>query len=994
MIYTENFPVSFSPTAHPKAVVRGPKVRFTVLTSRLLRLEFDPKEIFEDRPSQPFWCRNLPVPEFQIRTNDFWLEIETSDLRLRYDYQDERFSKENISITLKKSGKQWQGERLAADNLLGTARTLDDVDGTLRLEPGLISRSGWAVYDDSCSLVFNEAGWLQARERNGETQDYYFFGYGKDYQACLNDFEKLAGRPPMIPRYILGNWWSRYWAYSADELLGLMDEFKANGVPLSVCVVDMDWHITKTGNASSGWTGYSWDRELFPDPKGFIKALHDRGLKTSLNLHPADGVFPHEDQYPEMAARLGIDPKIQKPIDFDIANPEFTRAYFEVLHHPHEADGVDFWWMDWQQGTRSKMQGLDPLWWLNHLHFYDLARNGDKRAFVFSRWGGLGNHRYPIGFSGDTHVTWESLAFQPYFTATAANVGFGWWSHDIGGHMEGIEDPELYLRWVQFGVFSPILRLHCTNNPFHERRPWGYDAETERLSKHAMRLRHAFIPYLYSMAKRFNRHFKALIQPMYHNYPHLEPAYHSYDQYAFGSELIAAPFLQPAQPDIRLSRQVVWMPEGQWFAFFSGESVQGNGIMPVYGDKSDIPVFAKAGAVVPLAPLPEWGGVDNPEVLEIHCFPGADNRFELFEDDGLETGSVLPIIQIWNENLWQIRIDPVEGSTHHLPETRTIEFFLRGLGSIGKVDVAVNGKPIKMEYTIDSASKTLRLSPVTLQHGDQLSLNITPEENQFAFSDYRLAQCQKIVRALPINTLKKRELYQNLPKLLSNPDRLESYQLYLKPEQFRALVETITGCGWHERELPGQSGKEIILWNNNNYFGVTAKFAAFDLRRQAYVTQGPIPRYAVYKIQNGRVQLKEGLRDSDNTLEFSEWLQKLSGMRLNLPDEFEVVLQIEIQDKRQAAYLHIQGQQLKVEMGSHPHSTISLAASLQDLTAMINHQVAPVELITRGRLQVNGNLELLQQLDAVLAYTQPDIFHLENARLDVDWLGVYQTKII
>src|SRR5690606_29482521 len=122
------------------------------------------------------------------------------------------------------------------------------------------------------------------------------------------------------------------------------------------------------------------------------------------------------------------------------------------------------------------------------------------RTFIFSRWGGLGNHRYPIGFSGDTHVTWRSLAYQPYFTATAANVGYGWWSHDIGGHTFGIEEPELYLRWVQYGVFSPIFRLHSTKNHFHERLPWKYDAEIGRLASDMLRLRHQLIPYLYSMS--------------------------------------------------------------------------------------------------------------------------------------------------------------------------------------------------------------------------------------------------------------------------------------------------------------------------------------------------------------------------------------------------------------------------------------------------------------------------------------------------------------
>lgn len=145
----------------------------------------------------------------------------------------------------------------------------------------------------------------------------------------------------------------------------------------------MDWHITKTGNTSDGWTGYTWNTELFPDPSAFIKWLHEQGLRTDLNLHPARGIHPHELQYEEMAQWMGIDPASQKAIPFDITDPHFAEGYFDILHHPKEQAGVDFWWMDWQQGQKSRVPGLDPLWWINHLHYFDLGRDGRKRPFVF-----------------------------------------------------------------------------------------------------------------------------------------------------------------------------------------------------------------------------------------------------------------------------------------------------------------------------------------------------------------------------------------------------------------------------------------------------------------------------------------------------------------------------------------------------------------------------------------------------------------------------------
>ena len=223
--------------------------------------------------------------------------------------------------------------------------------------------------------------------------------------------------------------------------------------------------------------------------------LHERGLAVSLNVHPADGVRAHEDAYPKVAERMGIDPASKLPVNFDPADPEFLEAYLEELHHPLEDDGVDFWWLDWQQGEVTKLPGLDPLWLLNHFHFLDSARNG-RRPLTFSRYAGIGSHRYPVGFSGDTVVCWASLEFQPEFTATASNAGYGWWSHDIGGHFFGVKDDELVTRWVQLGVFSPILRLHSTADRFIAKEPWRFGEVARRLIGESLRLRHRLVPYI------------------------------------------------------------------------------------------------------------------------------------------------------------------------------------------------------------------------------------------------------------------------------------------------------------------------------------------------------------------------------------------------------------------------------------------------------------------------------------------------------------------
>lgn len=410
------------------------------------------------------------------------------------------------------------------ENYGGTARTLDGVDGRCRLEKGVLARSGYASLDDSSSMLFDGEGWVASRRsggKEGKRIDGYLFAYGLDFKAAMKAFYAVSGKQPLIPRWALGNWWSRYHAYSAEEYLELMDRFRREDVPLSVAVIDMDWHyVHEERVTTSGWTGYSWNKELFPDPKRFCEALHEKRLKVTLNDHPADGVHAFEDAYEDMAKAMQFDTSQKNPIQFNPTDKNFFDAFFDVLHRKLEDDGVDFWWIDWQQGTFSRIPGIDPLWMLNHFHFLDNARDG-KRPLIFSRYGGPGSHRYAVGFSGDTKVSWASLDFQPEFTAAASNIGYGWWSHDIGGHMYGGKDDELSTRWVQYGVFSPIMRLHSTLSDWMSKEPWNYRKESQEIMEHFLRLRHRLIPYLYTMNVRSAIEDEPLVQPLYWQYPRI-----------------------------------------------------------------------------------------------------------------------------------------------------------------------------------------------------------------------------------------------------------------------------------------------------------------------------------------------------------------------------------------------------------------------------------------------------------------------------------------
>ena len=690
-------------TADERAVVQGEKYRFTVLTSQLIRLEYQENGMFVDALSQRVQNRRFSVPQFEVRETEQNLEIITEQLHLKYDKQ--AFSRVGLSIAVKGEGCIWNwyyGAEIR--DLKGTARTLDEADGAIPLEAGLISRGGFTVLDDSRSILLTEDGWVCARENQG--LDLYFFGYGHEYEKCLKDFYKLCGGTPLIPRFALGNWWSRYYRYTQEEYQKLIERFEQEKIPLSVAVIDMDWHLVDIDPTyGSGWTGYTWNEELFPDYRGFLNWLHKHHLKVSLNVHPADGVRAFEKQYSAMAEAMGMDPEKKETVEFDLTDPRFMKAHFDLICHPYEKEGVDFWWLDWQQGTRTRMEGLDPLWMINYLHYQDSLREG-KRGMTFSRYAGIGSHRYPIGFSGDTVVSWESLDFQPYFTATASNVGYGWWSHDIGGHMFGYRDEELTARWVQLGVFSPILRLHSTCNVYIHKEPWLFHATYRETMGRYLRLRHELIPYLYSMNVLASWEGQPLVRPMYYKNPEKDEAYMVPNEYYFGTELLACPITQKTDAS-GLALFKAWIPEGKWFDIFNGRIYEGDRSLTLVRDVEEIPVLAKAGGIIPYAVLTDGeNGVNNPAALRVQIFAGNDGEFHLYEDKD-DNEQWTDTLFTWNWEEKSLLIHRAAGALQGIPAKRSWKLEFWGVTREKMAQVKVDGRMLETECTYDDRKNVL-----------------------------------------------------------------------------------------------------------------------------------------------------------------------------------------------------------------------------------------------------------------------------------------------
>lgn len=749
---THRLPIATMSTAvpAPTGIVGGrdgQKFRFTVLGDGLLRLEWAPDCIFEDRPSAFAANRDkASIPKYEVKESYDTLEIITSRFHLTYNLQE--FAAHGLyALVFGFTRSLWRYKE-EQPNLGSTCRTLDDVDGRIhkgrgqeiRLEPGVISTKGYALINDSYSMLFEDNGFVASRRPGENRLDCYLFAYGHDYRDAIQALYSISGPTPLLPRWALGNWWSRYHRYTAKSYIELIDMFQKQGIPLSVAVIDMDWHLVDDPrvieSGQTGWTGYTWNKDLFPDPPAFLRELRIRKLATSLNDHPADGIHSYEDKYQAVAKALHHDTSNSKPIPFNCVSPEYLHAYFNILLRPLEEDGCDFWWIDWQQGPFSLLKGVDPLWVLNHYHFLHNAKIGNRYPIIFSRYAGPGSHRYPIGFSGDTHVSWASLDFQPEFTATASNIGYGWWSHDIGGHMSGIRDDELTTRWTQLGVLSPIMRFHSVNSRWVTKEPWRLPAQPMAVIRNFLRLRHRLIPYLQTMNVRASMG-EPLIQPMYWDHPKRDEAYNFKNQYMFGSEMAVIPITTQQDKELKLGKAKGWLPPGTHVDFFTGAVYEGDRIIWVSRPLEQYPVFLKQGSIVPLdsAAEPENGG-GCPAGFEVIVIVGADGKFNILEQPAIESGTENEgILSKWScipiqymQKAGTLQIGPVSSPSIELYGQKSRSWSVRLLGASEprEISVSMGTKNVAPKVTHEANGIVIELGEVAVRETITVHLGSNP----------------------------------------------------------------------------------------------------------------------------------------------------------------------------------------------------------------------------------------------------------------------------
>ncbi|GAB2573805.1 DUF5110 domain-containing protein [Dyella jejuensis] len=383
-------------------------------------------------------------------------------------------------------------------------------------------------------------------------------------------------------------------------------------------------------------------------------------------------------------------------IAFDLSNPQQADVFMRDLHRPLMQAGVSAWWVDGGGGA-ADMPGLNKQLWTNKV-FYDYTQQvTGQRGFILSRYGDWGSERYPAFFTGDTYSQWPVLAYEVAFTARGGNVLVPYISHDIGG-FHGAKIPfDLYARWIEFGTFSPILRMHSAHANPHEgnvRMPWVYGDQGIALMRKYFTLRTQLIPYVYTYTWQAHTRSMPLLRPLYLQYPELEEAYRHSHEYFFGQDMLVAPVLAAS------GDRTIYLPPGSWIDFFSGKHYDGGRSFTAHYAVDETPVFMREGSIVPEQEVSDYSNAKPLDTVIVNVYGSGHGSFDLYEDDGISLdyakgGYALTSMQYATaaDGSHQLVIAPSKG--HFNGQLASRAYVLRIHATAKPQSVSADGKPVK-----------------------------------------------------------------------------------------------------------------------------------------------------------------------------------------------------------------------------------------------------------------------------------------------------------
>ena len=759
-------------------VFTGDNYRISVLTDRLVRLEYSENGVFYDNATELVHFRNMPKPEFTQTEDDKYLVITTKYFQLQYhkgfSFAGPRIAPDtNLKIILSNTEKVYYFNHPEARNFFGSSRNLSE-----KIKKGLYSTDGFATLNDGESMLLDENGYFLPD--TPKRIDTYVFMYRKDFGLALKDYYRLTGVPPLIPRYALGVWWNRDMPYSFFDTKELLKAFNKHRIPLSVLLLGNDWHIRNQKNPNILKTGYLFNQKLFPNPSELFTYMHDRGVRVGLNINPTEGIMPHETNYKQFKEAIGDN--VNQVIPFNALNKTFIDAYFYYMIKPLHDLGCDFFWLDYE----NKDFVINRI--LNYYHFNYYKSMESKRGLILANNTTIAGHLYPVHYSGRTTVSWKVLKDLPYYNATSSNIGLSWWSHDIGGYEGGSEDNELYTRYVQLGCFSPILRFSAKKGHYYKREPWRWDSNTYEIVKNYLTLRHRLIPYIYSEAYRYYHIGLPLCEPIYYVYPEIYDEISYRNEYYFGSSMFVSPITKPMDRIMNRSVERIYLPEGVWYDFKTGKRYQGDKRYVTFQNNEDYPVFVKSGGIIPLAVLGDnLNDTGIPSTMEFHIFPGQNNTYDLYEDDGIsslfEEGyyTITSIDYNYMPNNYTVTIRPIEGKNGIVPEKRNYIIRFRNVRQADDVTAFISNQEIPVETYEDENDFIVEIKDVST--ASQLTVNCKGSDIEIDAVRLINEEIDLIISDLKIST----DLKEEISYIIFNDEEMRKKRIKIRKLRNKGL---------------------------------------------------------------------------------------------------------------------------------------------------------------------------------------------------------------
>lgn len=687
--FTKNYNKAVAKSAN---IVQGAKYRFTILSPRLIRLEYSKEGNFINNPSSLVVFRDFDSNKYNVTESQILLEIKTAYFTLTY-VKDKPFKvgkiagSSTLKVVLNGTDKEWYYGHPEVRNYGGSSFSLENITNNFKLDKGLYSIDGFVSIDDSNSMILNENGFYTNRE--GNNIDIYLFMYKRDFGLCLDDYYKLTSYPSMVPRYALGAWWYKNEEYNAVDIVNVVKKFKENEIPISIFLLGDKWH--KDPN------NYEIDKITLGSGREVANYLYQNKIRLGLTINPSLGINVNDSKYPHVSQLLNTTKDINLvPLDSN-KMLVFYNNYISSL----EQVGVSLFNIDY-----NNKNDKNTLWLLQHYLYTSSQKYGN--GLILSLNSGIAPHRYPVMYTGKTNISWNILNILPFYNLSCANIGVSFVAHAIGGYHNGIENNELYIRYIQFGTFSPIFILASEGGKYYKREPWKWNSLILSVIKKYMKLRNALVPYLYSEGHYYAVSGKTIIKPLYYMEPKIydEPLYRN--QYYFTSQMLIAPITKKKNSVMNRVVQKLYIPNGTWYDYFTGKKYNGGKYYTSFYKDEDYPVFCTAGTILPLSLNDD---TDIPDKLEIQIFPGMDNTYNFYEDNN-NVHLTTEISYKYQKDNYKLSLKPKEGNASILPSRKYV-FRFKNIKLTESISVTYNNSPYQFRSYSDRNDLIIELERVS-----------------------------------------------------------------------------------------------------------------------------------------------------------------------------------------------------------------------------------------------------------------------------------------